>query len=109
MEAKERERTGIKSLKIGFNNIFGYYIEVSNTNLKQAPQEYIRKQTLTNGERFFTPELKEYENLILNARDRIAEMEGQLFRQVCKQVAGESEKILGHRRGGGADRCFLPL
>ena len=94
MELKERERTGIKSLKIGFNNIFGYYIEVSNSNLKQAPQDYIRKQTLVNGERFFTPELKEYESLILNARDRISEMESSLFRQVCKQVAADSEKIL---------------
>jgi DNA mismatch repair protein MutS len=94
LELKERERTGIKSLKIGFNNIFGYYIEVSNSNLKQAPQEYIRKQTLVNGERFFTPELKEYESLILNARDRIAEMESSLFRQVCRQVAADSERIL---------------
>jgi DNA mismatch repair protein MutS len=94
LELKERERTGIKSLKIGFNNIFGYYIEISNANLNQAPQEYIRKQTLTNGERFFTPELKEYESLILNARDRIAEMEASLFRQVCKQVAADSERIL---------------
>jgi DNA mismatch repair protein MutS len=94
MELKERERTGIKSLKIGFNNIFGYYIEVSNSNLKQAPKDYIRKQTLVNGERFFTPELKEYESLILNARDRIAEMESSLFRQVCKQVAADSERIL---------------
>jgi DNA mismatch repair protein MutS len=94
LELKERERTGIKSLKIGFNNIFGYYIEVSNSNLKQVPQEYIRKQTLTNGERFFTPELKEYESLILNARDRIAEMESKLFRQVCKQIAAGSERVL---------------
>ncbi|MGD0794409.1 MAG: DNA mismatch repair protein MutS [Dehalococcoidales bacterium] len=94
LEVKERERTGIKSLKIGFNNVFGYYIEVSNSNLKQVPQEYIRKQTLVNGERFFTPELKEYESLILNARDRIADMEAGLFRQVCRQVAGDSEKIL---------------
>jgi DNA mismatch repair protein MutS len=94
LELKERERTGIKSLKIGFNNIFGYYIEVSRSNLPQVPQEYIRKQTLVNGERFFTPELKEYESLILNARDRIAEMESNLFRQVCKQVAADSERIL---------------
>jgi DNA mismatch repair protein MutS len=94
LELKERESTGIKSLKIGFNNIFGYYIEVSNSNLKQVPQDYIRKQTLVNGERFFTPELKEYESLILNARDRIAEMESSLFRQVCRQVAADSERIL---------------
>jgi DNA mismatch repair protein MutS len=94
LERKERERTGIKSLKVGFNNIFGYYIEVSNSNLKQVPPDFIRKQTLVNGERFFTPELKEYESLILNARDRMEEMETDLFRRVCKQVAAESERVL---------------
>jgi DNA mismatch repair protein MutS len=94
LELKERERTGIKNLKVGFNNIFGYYIEVSNANLKQVPQEFIRKQTLVNGERFFTPELKEYESQILNARDRMEQMETDLFRRVCRQVAAESERIL---------------
>jgi DNA mismatch repair protein MutS len=94
LEAKERERTGIKSLKIGFNNVFGYYIEVSKANLSQVPPEYIRKQTLVNGERYFTPELKEYESLILNARDRMAEMEADLFRQVCRQAAEHSERVL---------------
>ena len=74
LEHQERERTGIKSLKIGFNNVFGYYIEVSKANLHQVPQDYIRKQTLVGGERFFTTELKEYESLILNARDRIIEL-----------------------------------
>ncbi len=94
LELKERERTGIKNLKVGFNNVFGYYIEVSNANLKQVPAEYIRKQTLVNGERFFTPELKEYESMILNARDRIEQMENDLYRRVCRQVAEESERIL---------------
>ena len=93
LERKERERTGIKSLKVGFNKVFGYYIEVSKPNLPQVPQDYIRKQTLVGGERFFTPELKEYESLILNAEDRIAELEGQLFRQVCNQVGVESGRI----------------
>jgi DNA mismatch repair protein MutS len=93
LERKERERTGIKSLKVGFNKVFGYYIEVSKSNLPQVPQDYIRKQTLVGGERFFTPELKEYESLILNAQDRIAELEAQLFRQVCNQVGAESERI----------------
>jgi DNA mismatch repair protein MutS len=93
LERKERERTGIKSLKVGFNKVFGYYIEVSKSNLPQVPQDYIRKQTLVGGERFFTPELKEYESLILNAQDRIAELEGQIFRQVCNQVGAESERI----------------
>jgi len=94
LELKERERTGIKSLKVGFNNVFGYYIEVSNANLKQVPQDFIRKQTLVNGERFFTPELKEYESMILNARDRMEQMETDLYRRVCRQVALESERIL---------------
>ncbi len=94
LEKTERERTGIKNLKIGFNNVFGYYIEVSNSNVGQVPEHYIRKQTLVNGERFFTPELKEYESLILNARDRMAEMETDLFRRVCRQVAADSEKVL---------------
>jgi len=94
LELKERERTGIKNLKVGFNNVFGYYIEVSNANLKQVPVDYIRKQTLVNGERFFTAELKEYESMILNARDRIEQMETDLYHRVCRQVAAESEIIL---------------
>ena len=94
LELKERERTGIKSLKVGFNRVFGYYIEVSKSNLSQVPGDYIRKQTLVGGERFFTPELKEYESLILNAGDRISELEGQIFRQVCHQVGAVSESIL---------------
>jgi len=93
LERKEREKTGIKSLKVGFNKVFGYYIEVSKSNLPQVPQEYIRKQTLVGGERFFTPELKEYESLILNAQDRISELEAQIFRQVCQQVGASSERI----------------
>ncbi|MDO8717285.1 MAG: DNA mismatch repair protein MutS, partial [Dehalococcoidales bacterium] len=94
LERQEQEKTGIKSLKVGYNRVFGYYIEVSNSNLPQVPQHYIRKQTLTNGERFFTPELKEYEALILNARDRIAELESDIFRRICAQVATSSERIL---------------
>ncbi len=93
LELQEREKTGIKSLKIGFNNVFGYYIEVSRANLAQVPDDYTRKQTLVNGERYITPELKEYESLILNARDRIAELEGELFRRVCRQVASASQRI----------------
>jgi len=94
LESQEREKTGIKSLKVGFNRVFGYYIEVSKSNLPQVPQHYIRKQTLVGGERFFTPELKEYESLILNAQDRIAELEADIFRRVCRQVATASERIL---------------
>jgi DNA mismatch repair protein MutS len=94
LEKQEREATGIKSLRIGFNNVFGYYLEVSNANIGQVPEHYIRKQTLVNGERFFTPELKEYETLILNARDRMAEMETALFRRVCRQVSDGAERVL---------------
>lgn len=94
LERQEREKTGIKSLKVGFNKVFGYYIEVSKSNLPQVPQNYIRKQTLVGGERFFTPELKEYESLILNAQDRLAELESNIFHRVCHQVATASERIL---------------
>ncbi len=94
LERQEREKTGIKSLKVGFNKVFGYYIEVSKPNLSQVPEHYIRKQTLVGGERFFTPELKEYESLILNARDRISELESDIFHRVCRQVATASERIL---------------
>ncbi len=94
LEREEQEKTGIKSLKVGYNKVFGYYIEVSNANLRQVPHHYIRKQTLVGGERYFTPELKEYESAILNARDRLGELESDLFRRVCQQVATASERVL---------------
>jgi DNA mismatch repair protein MutS len=94
LEQIERERSGIKSLKVGYNRVFGYYIEVSTTNLNLVPENYIRKQTLTNAERFYTPELKEYESLILNAQAKIQDIETSLFRQVCQQLTGLSEPIL---------------
>ena len=94
LEHNEQKKTGIKSLKVGFNKVFGYYIEVSKPNLPQVPEDYIRKQTLANGERYFTPELKEYESLILNARDRISELETSIFHRVCRQIATASEPIL---------------
>ncbi|MBN1375381.1 MAG: DNA mismatch repair protein MutS, partial [Dehalococcoidia bacterium] len=94
LEKQEKERTGIKSLKIGYNRVFGYYIEVSTSNLGSVPADYIRRQTLTNGERFYTPQMKEYESMILNARDRMIELEKSLFSQVCGQVAAYGERIL---------------
>ncbi len=94
LERREQEKTGVKSLKVGYNRVFGYYIEISNANLAQVPAEYIRKQTLVGGERFITPELKEYESLILNAREKIEELEARLFRQLCRQIAAQSESIL---------------
>jgi DNA mismatch repair protein MutS len=98
LERQERERTGVKSLKVGYNRVFGYYIEVSKSNLDLVPETYIRKQTLTGGERFFTPELKEYESAILNAQDRMVELETAIFRQVCQQIAGVGERILSSAR-----------
>jgi DNA mismatch repair protein MutS len=98
LEQRERQRTGIKSLKVGYNRVFGYYIEVSRSNLNLVPPDYIRKQTLAEAERFFTPELKEYESLILNAQEKIAELEAAIFRQVCQQISAAGEQILATAR-----------
>jgi DNA mismatch repair protein MutS len=98
VERRERERTGIKSLKVGYNRIFGYYIEVSRASLNLIPADYIRKQTLAEAERFFTPELKEYESLILNAQEKITDLEAAIFRQVCQQISAVSEQILATAR-----------
>jgi DNA mismatch repair protein MutS len=98
LEQRERQRTGIKSLKVGYNRVFGYYIEVSRANLDSVPTDYIRKQTLSEAERFFTPELKEYESLILNAQEKIADLETAIFRQVCQQVSANGEQILATAR-----------
>ena len=94
LEKDERERTGIKNLKVGYNRVFGYYIEVTKSNLDAVPEEYIRKQTLVNAERFITPELKEYETLILNAEERQAEVETRLFKEVCQQVGARGGTLL---------------
>jgi DNA mismatch repair protein MutS len=92
-ETRERERSGIRSLKVGYNKVFGYYIEITKPNLKLAPSEYIRKQTLTSAERFFTLELKEHESLIANASQRIIELETNLYRQVCDYVSRHAQRI----------------
>ncbi|MHB8378172.1 MAG: DNA mismatch repair protein MutS [Dehalococcoidia bacterium] len=94
LEAGERERTGIKSLKIGYNRVFGYYIEVSKANVALAPEHYERRQSLVNGERYATPQLREYESQILHAEERSQEIEASIFRQVCAQVAALSAPIL---------------
>jgi len=98
LEQRERQRTGIKSLKVGYNRIFGYYIEVSRSNLNLVPSDYIRKQTLAEAERFFTPELKEYESLILNAQEKIADLEAAIFRQLCQQISAVGGQILATAR-----------
>ena len=93
LEAAEKEKTGIKSLKVGFNKVFGYYIEVSKSYYDQVPQGYIRKQTLTNCERYITQELKEMEHTILSAQDRIVALEYQLFCDIRDQVAAQAPQI----------------
>jgi DNA mismatch repair protein MutS len=96
LEPGERERTGINSLKVGFNKVFGYYIEVTKANAKLVPEDYIRKQTLTNAERYITPELKEYETLILNAEERIMEIERRVFTEVCREVGSAANRLLAN-------------
>ena len=93
MERKERERTGIPSLKIRYNKVFGYYIDVTKPNLHLVPAEYIRKQTLVNSERFITPELKEYEEKVLNAEQKIGELEYDLFLEVREKISVEKERL----------------
>ncbi len=94
LEPQERRRTGIASVKVGFNKVFGYYIEVSNANTDKVPSDYIRKQTLVNAERYITPELKEYETLVLNAEEEILKVERQLFEELCKAIAQSAPRLL---------------
>ncbi|MFN2453949.1 MAG: DNA mismatch repair protein MutS [Pyrinomonadaceae bacterium] len=94
MEGRERARTGIKSLRVGYNKVFGYFIEVTRPNLHLVPDDYTRKQTLANAERFITLELKEYEALVTNAVERIGELESSLFRQLCVEVSRSRPEIL---------------
>ena len=94
MERRERERSGIKSLKVGYNRVFGYYIEVSKANARAVPEEYQRKQTLVGGERYTTPELQEHEYKVLHAQEEQQELERSLLRQVCSQVAAHGQRIL---------------
>ena len=94
LEHLERERTGIKNLKVGYNRVFGYYLEVTKANTEAVPETYIRKQTLVNAERYITPELKERESLILNAAERTQELENALFADLLRQLAVWSETFL---------------
>jgi len=93
IEDRERHRTGINSLKVRFNSVFGYYIEISKSNLHHVPAEYERKQTLVNAERFTTPELKEYETKILDAQERIVEIERRIFAELRSSIAAEAKRI----------------
>jgi DNA mismatch repair protein MutS len=93
LEKKERERTGIGSLKVRYNKVFGYYIEVTKPNLPQVPPDYMRKQTLVGSERFLTPELKDYEEKVLHAEERIGELEHRLFLEAREAVARETHRL----------------
>lgn len=107
LQQKERERTGIPSLKVGFNNVFGYYIDISNAHKSKVPEDYIRKQTLVNSERYITPELKTFEEKILNAEEKIGELEYQLFNEIRNLVALEAEAIQTNARLIGMIDVFL--
>ncbi len=98
LEATERTRSGISNLRIKFNNVFGYFIEVSKGNAARVPVEYERRQTLTNAERFTTPELRDWEKKVLGAEERIIELENTLFADICRQVAAETKRIQGTAR-----------
>jgi DNA mismatch repair protein MutS len=98
MEQDERTRTGIASLKVRYNRVFGYYIEISRSNLSGVPPDYVRKQTVAGGERFITPALKEFEDKVLGADERIAEREVELFEALRRRIAGEASRVLDTAR-----------
>lgn len=109
LQASERERTGIASLKVGFTKVFGYFIEVSNANLAKVPEHYIRKQTLVNAERFITPELKEYEEQILQAEERIVALEYELFDRLRQRVAAQAQAVQENARHLAVLDCLVSL
>jgi len=109
MQKKERERTGISSLKIGFNNVFGYYIEITHTHKDKIPADYIRKQTMTNAERFITPELKEYEEKILHAEEKILALETSLFNDLRMLVASHAGTIQQDAQQIAVIDCLVSL
>lgn len=107
LQKTEREKSGISSLKINYNRVFGYYIEISNTHKDKIPADYIRKQTLVNSERYITPDLKEYEEKVLNAEDKIYELESQLFNELRLYVSSFAEAIQNNARLIAMLDCFL--
>lgn len=109
MERRERERTGIRSLRVGFNKVFGYYIEVTRPNLHLVPADYTRKQTLANAERFITLELKEHETMVLHAEERIIELEATLFRHVCLEISKHRHEIMLAARTVAYTDCIVAL
>ncbi len=109
LQRQERERTGIPSLKVGFNNVFGYYIEITHTHKNKVPEEYIRKQTLTNAERYVTPPLKEYEEKILHAEERTLTLETQLFNDLRMKVTEHADAIQTNAHLIATLDCFVSL
>lgn len=109
LESAERQRTGIKTLRTGYNKVFGYYIEISRGSASAAPEDYIRKQTLVNAERFITPELKEYESLVLTAENQIHEVELRVYASVCGQVATFAPALLETARALGELDALVSL
>ncbi len=105
----EREVSGISSLKVNFNKVFGYYIEISNAHKNKIPENYLRKQTLVNGERYITPELKAYEDKILNAEDKIIQLETRLFNEIRMKTAAETEAIQQNANLIAMLDCFASL
>ena len=101
LESGERARTGIKNLKVGFNRVFGYYLEVSSGSTAMVPAEYIRKQTLTGAERYLTPELKEREAIVLNAQQQVVAREAELLKQLCERVAAAAAPVLAGAQAAG--------
>ncbi|MGQ0550243.1 MAG: DNA mismatch repair protein MutS [Armatimonadota bacterium] len=109
LEAAERTRTGIRSLRVGFNKVFGYYIEASNANRRLIPDDYVRKQTLTGAERYITPEMKEREAAILGAEERIADVEQRLFVALREAIAASAESLLATSRAVAEADVLLSL
>lgn len=107
LQERERQRTGISSLKVGYNNVFGYYIEITNANRDRAPADFIRKQTLTNAERYITPELKEYEEKILHAEEKLTALERELFTELQAYTAERGEAILRNAQLIAMLDCFV--
>lgn len=109
LERTERERTGIKGLKVGYNKVFGYYIEVSNTAKDSVPDDYVRKQTLVGAERYLTSQLKEYETLILNSQTQAEELESTIYRQIIGQIASSAKPLTTCATALGELDCLLSL
>ena len=109
LEPAERRRTGIPTIKVGFNKVFGYYIEVTKAHSEKVPEDYIRKQTLVNAERYITPELKEYETLVLNAEEEILETERRIYEEVCQELSSYGGQLLKTAKSIAHLDVFLSL